>query len=246
MNTFIYGLLHGVAAMVLLPFHCLANQTTNLPAAEPALSAQSEQLTAESFVSLAMWSAQREIHLGQHALRVATDRLVRRYAGQLVRDHTVANERLRQLATLANIPLAAPDDFSLISPSGATGTGGQKRTDGVIAIEQGVGTRPARDVRAGGQGDWPLVEPDLEDVRRLFTLSGAAFEHAYIGQTVRDHFHAVRLFERATRLEQADLSRYAQETLPLLRQHYERGMRLASRTGGLQKDLADPPPERRR
>lgn len=57
-------------------------------------------------------------------------------------------------------------------------------------------------------------------LEHLTTLSGAAFDRAYMQHMVEDHRKAVSLFETAqTSVQDPDIKGYADKTLPVLREH---------------------------
>jgi putative membrane protein len=204
-------------------------------------------LDAKDFVQLAAWSGQREILLSQLALEVGLQESLLRFADRVVQDHTQAHDRLRAIAAAKGIQFPATNHFSLIAPPVA-------ENDDRLPVRapnatpqrprEGVGTRidPAAAARNTG---WPLAEPDLEDVRRLRELTGASFEHAYIGQMVRDHLKGIELFQRATKLDDPELRQFAEQTLPILQSHYDEAVRIASETGGLEIEPLKPRPFRR-
>lgn len=63
-------------------------------------------------------------------------------------------------------------------------------------------------------------------------LSGDAFDRAYIRYMLRDHQKDVKEFERHSKAIRAPrVQRWAEETLPLLRQHLQTAQRIASSIG---------------
>jgi len=67
------------------------------------------------------------------------------------------------------------------------------------------------------------TEPDSEHVMRigsLQNLEGPAFDRAYAELMIEDHRALVQLYEAAARdAHDADVSRFARKTLPMLREH---------------------------
>lgn len=67
------------------------------------------------------------------------------------------------------------------------------------------------------------AEPDsahLMKIGELQKLQGGAFDHAYVASMIEDHRAAEQLFERAARdAGDADIRRFAENTLPVLREH---------------------------
>ncbi|MGE5547618.1 MAG: DUF4142 domain-containing protein [Solirubrobacterales bacterium] len=90
----------------------------------------------------------------------------------------------------------------------------------VAASQAGVGV-PAR-----------LDAEDQAKVDKLSTLSGTAFDRAFLNQMVADHQETVNDFEReASRGDSAPLRSYADQSLPALRQHLAEAQALAHRQG---------------
>jgi putative membrane protein len=60
----------------------------------------------------------------------------------------------------------------------------------------------------------------LMKIGELQKLQGGAFDHAYVASMIEDHRAAEQLFERAARdAGDADIRRFAENTLPVLREH---------------------------
>ena len=72
---------------------------------------------------------------------------------------------------------------------------------------------------------------------RLSRLNGAAFDRAYMSEMVKDHDKDVSMFERqSTKGQDADVKRFASETLPTLKEHQQMARDVASKikSGGSQ------------
>jgi putative membrane protein len=66
--------------------------------------------------------------------------------------------------------------------------------------------------------------PDARHQQELAALQkkqGAAFDHAYARQEVKDHQATIALFEQAAKSRDPDISAFAQKTLPTLQHHLE-------------------------
>ena len=71
-----------------------------------------------------------------------------------------------------------------------------------------------------------------KDQREIFTqlskLEGGEFDREYMKQMVKDHEEAVKLFEKeAKNGSDADLKKYAEETLPTLKKHLQHARKVA-------------------
>lgn len=59
-------------------------------------------------------------------------------------------------------------------------------------------------------------------------LSGAAFDRQYMGHMIKDHEKDIDKYSKAmNQLTSADLRSYAEQTLPVLREHYDMARRVA-------------------
>ena len=83
---------------------------------------------------------------------------------------------------------------------------------------------------AGSKNITLPTQPDSEHRKKaqeLQKLSGARFDRAYMQDMVQDHRKDISLFEKqAKQGKDADLKQFAEQTLPVLREHYD----LAKRT----------------
>lgn len=77
---------------------------------------------------------------------------------------------------------------------------------------------------AGGKnievpGDAPRP-PAQAAMAKLETLTGAAFDRAYVDDQIRDHEKTIALFEREAKSDKdAELKAFAEKTLPALKEH---------------------------
>lgn len=68
-------------------------------------SANSEDLTAQSFATKAATIGKAEIELGQLATRNSEDKNVQKFGQQMVKDHTAADAKLKSIASQENLVL---------------------------------------------------------------------------------------------------------------------------------------------
>ena len=75
------------------------------------------------------------------------------------------------------------------------------------------------------------------ELKKLDGLSGAAFDRAYMESQVRDHRHVIDMFDRQAKSGQdAELKRFANDTLPTLRAHLAMAQRAAGASSAANVD----------
>lgn len=95
------------------------------------------------------------------------------------------------------------------------------------SLAESKGVRLARSMGADGQALYT----------RLSNLSGAAFDNAYVRAMRRDHRKAVNLFEEEARTgRDRDVRRWAENTIPTLRDHLQMAMDLPIYAGRAHRD----------
>lgn len=62
-------------------------------------------------------------------------------------------------------------------------------------------------------------------------MTGAAFDRAYMNDMVKDHQTAIRDFQAASKIADADVKSFAEKTLPTLQHHLEEAQRIVTRWG---------------
>jgi len=209
--------------------------------------AQGEPFTAHHFVTRAAISGQKEVYLGNLAKQKSSDERIRTFADRMVRDHSDANDRLAALARTKGIELPPPDAFE--SGERTTSTTSYEEVPGPShnILETGgfrgpspsaVDASPIAKASAADAFPSTVVEKRTEvnhdanrSVRLLRSLSGVEFDRAYLGEMVRDHSRAVRLFTNAQQLDDPDIKRFASDTLPTLREHLRMADQLVDQIG---------------
>ena len=184
------------------------NMDTNAP---PAM------LTPQQFVLDATAGGRMEVRLGEIALDKSQNPDVKQFAQRMVRDHSKANERLMTLADREGLTCEPTNLFSTDDPN----------WNYPLLANPGV--------LKGGQmltlTNLPYLE-DYQAIQRLQALSGAPFDQAYAAQMVDDHTNAISEFETASQtLTDAKLKRFAERTLPTLREHYVMAQDLVNKVG---------------
>lgn len=142
--------------------------------------------TDRLFVQLAAAGGIAEIEFAKMTLRKGTAKQVKDFAEMMTKDHGAANDKLRELAEAAKIPL--PED----------------------------------------------VTPDHKEVRkRLDGLEGAAYDVAYIKNQIVDHQKtALLLGWEISSGEDAQLQRFAADTLPKVLYHLRAAQRIHAELTG--------------
>jgi putative membrane protein len=67
----------------------------------------------------------------------------------------------------------------------------------------------------------PAAPPADPKAQRLQTLSGAAFDRAYMTMMVADHKKTIALFQKGAQARDADIKAFATKTLPTLKSHLQ-------------------------
>jgi len=76
------------------------------------------------------------------------------------------------------------------------------------------------------------VSNDFTTVQSLETLSGSQFDQAYCNIMYHDHVKAINMFQNAAaNLQDKQLKKYAEKTLPTLREHYDMVLNLQKKMG---------------
>jgi putative membrane protein len=98
-------------------------------------------------------------------------------------------------------------------------------------LEQDHGAARDRSVAVANElGATPPTEPNRKQKRtyeRLAKLNGAAFDKAFAKEMVADHKKDIKAYEKAAKAKDA-AGKYAEETLPKLREHLQMAQQLTS------------------
>jgi len=84
------------------------------------------------------------------------------------------------------------------------------------------------------EGDKLVVEKDLinsdhqKALNELTQKSGPAFDRAYLQMMVVDHENTIKLFSGATRNTDVKISKFAAQTLPIIKMHLDSAKTLAA------------------
>jgi putative membrane protein len=192
--------------------------------ADDALTNQSQQpVTPQDFTWNAGVAGLKEVRLGEFALQNSQNSDVKSFARHMVRDHSAANKKLMKIAQAEGLNLPDTNSFYVT----VTPPDNEKQATLLMAPL----TPEAR-----------LLAEQLA-AQHLESLSGAAFDEAYAQEAVKDHTAAVGLFENGSaNLTDKDLKKFAEKTLPTLRDHYQMAQELQNKVSGTQSAGTNSPP----
>ena len=163
----------------------------------------------EKFIRKVAQSWETEIRVGNLAKQRAQSQEVKQFAEKLVQDHTKANDELKRIAQQKSIVLGSDSAGTTTTPV--------------------TPTTPGEKVGAPGTPRADHVKPhEKQAYERLTSLSGKAFDDAYMTHQVQCHSKSVAKFEKASKdLADAELKQFVESTLPTLREHLAMAQRLA-------------------
>lgn len=188
-------------------------------------------LTAQSFVWEAALTDLKEIHMGEMALQKSANADVKSFAKRIVADHKKADKKLQAIA--AKEGLNFPDTNSLTWDAyGRWQTNSWSTNSGNFQsppIEnQDKDSPPHLANLLVTNAEVGAVETQIN----WEALSGADFDRAFANHMVMGHEKAIRTFEDASaNLTDANLKKYADKTLPTLREHLQLAQDLQSKLG---------------
>ena len=161
-------------------------------------------LSAEDrqFVEKASMSSRMEVALGNLAEDKAQSDEVKQFGEQLARDHEAANRQLQS----------------------SLGGG-----DATTAQQPGAGMSNLPDHAPDGRS--PMNEEMQQTQRKLESVSGQAFDRAYLEEMVKHHQKDIQEFERAAQSDNPQIRAFAERTLPTLREHLQKAQQLQQSSG---------------
>jgi predicted outer membrane protein len=209
--------------------------------------AQQDMATDELFVMAAAHNDMYEIASSQLANQVSTNEDIQAFAQRMVEDHTNSSERLRDLAEQAGIPMS-------MGQTGSEQTGTEGTTEGTEGEQAGTEqteqeqteqeqTEQEQTEQAGTE-QMNTQAPTMPDpahqlkLIQLMSLQGEAFDRAYVMQQVVAHQAAINLFEIQAELgQEEELRNFANESLPILREHLAMALDLMAQLGMSLEDI---------
>ena len=190
-----------------------------------------QPVTSQSFVWAAATTDMKEIHMGELALQKSDNADVKSFAKRIVADHKKACKKLRAIADKEGLNF--PDTNSMAwDANGRWQTNSTSESQHPAVEHQDMDSPPhlaylmVSNANGTVNGQWPQHEINWD------ALSGAEFDRAFANHMVMGHEKAIRKFENASaNLQDADLKKYADKTLPTLRDHLRRAQELQSQVG---------------
>jgi putative membrane protein len=186
-------------------------------------------LTPQQFVLDATAGGRLEVRLGEIAQGKTQNADVRHFADRMVRDHTKANERLMTIAYGEGLSCEPTNLFSIDDAN----------WNYPVLANPGV----LKEGQMLTMTNLPYLG-DYQTIQRLEALSGAQFDQAYAMEMVTEHTNAISQFETASQtLTDPKLKRFAERTLPTLREHYEMAQDLVNKVGAANANQAAVQPQ---
>jgi putative membrane protein len=214
----------GVSALAVTAFGDDMNSTVTV--APPSGTAVTNQLhrmglalpiTSQGFVTDAAMGGMKEVVFGKEALGKSQNAEVKRFAAIIVKDHTMANHQLKQIAEEEGLSLPTTNAFATDDPMWS---------NPLLTDPESVHGAQLLMTNA-------TYVPDYQALTHLKSLTGPAFDQAYVSDMVSDHAEDIPKFEAAARdLSDARLKQFAQQQLPALRKHYRMAQDLAGKLAG--------------
>ncbi|MCD6048719.1 MAG: hypothetical protein K0Q55_122 [Verrucomicrobia bacterium] len=186
--------------------------------------AQMQSQTPQQFVRQTLRAGQKEVILGELALKKTEDPQIRILAQDMVQDHSKLNTELKEIAQRKGFDVPPVDNYDTA-----------KVTPRPVSPESipdspalGTDDRPQDTSKRIKNVDAADADMDADKARRrLSELSGVEFDRAYVKEMVSDHKQAVSKFETASKyLADSELKAFASKSLPTLRTHLEHAQRL--------------------
>lgn len=230
-----------------------STQASPTPQASPRPGSQASstarQMSATEFLRQAQMSDRYEIASSRMAQDKAQKDEVKRFAQEMVRDHTRTTQELMDLMQRvrggaqmsgATQPGAASGATQSGAASGATQSGSPGQAASRAGGTQGGGSTAGSGSAAGAtqggaglttaQGGVQAEGLDSEHqqmLQRLQSASGAEFDRTYMQQQVQAHQKAVDMFTAYSQQgDNAEAKQWAAKTLPALQQHLQRAQQL--------------------
>jgi putative membrane protein len=218
--------------------YCLAQDQNSSSMPAPADASASTTNATQRFLWEAATTDLKEIHAANLALEKSDNDDVKHFAKHLVSDHEKSLKKLQSIAEKEGISF--PDtnsigwndaeetnQWSVNSTNSESGTDTNNYQSGETARVPHAVTNLVSDMGTNTEND--LAE---HHEMALETLSGAAFDRAFANHMVKGHEKAINKFEAALpNLEDPDLKKYAEKTLPVLHKHLEMAQALQAKVG---------------
>jgi predicted outer membrane protein len=217
----------------------------NVNVQTPSAAAAAGPVTPQNFVDEAVWSGDKEVAMGRLALERSQNPTVRAFAQRMIHDHSRANDQLITIADNEGLSYPATNVFYFgvapaVSVTGTTETSGTTELSSDGNQVSGLPSNPENENPKGLPAQSMTLAPwaeetnaDIISYRNLGALSGDQFDKAYANMMVEDHSQAIQKFENAeANLDNPRLKQFAQQTLGMLREHYQLAQNLQAKVNG--------------
>ncbi|HEY5297103.1 MAG TPA: DUF4142 domain-containing protein [Verrucomicrobiae bacterium] len=209
-------------------------------------------VTPQHFVWKAGTANLKEVRLSELALDKSQNSDVKSFARRMIRDHTAANKKLMKTAEKQgyNFPntnmFAANSSWNENHNYNSSWHSDSNNGNGTNEMNGLDNTNTAQTDSSAGIGhqnykgaelleladETGSVSNDFTTVQSLETLSGSQFDQAYCNIMYHDHVKAINMFQNAAaNLQDKQLKKYAEKTLPTLREHYDMVLNLQKKMG---------------
>jgi putative membrane protein len=197
---------------------------------------ENQPVTAQSFVWMAATTDMKEIHMGELALQKSDNDDVKSFAKRIVADHQKACKKLKAIAEKEGLDYPSTnsmawdmnDRWHTNYDSWHTNYGNNVTENPDKDYPPHLATLLTSNANYLADGQ-PM--PGHEMIN-WDSLSGAEFDRAFVNHMVMGHERAINKFEAASAsLQDASLKKYADKTLPTLREHLRMAKDLQSKMG---------------
>jgi predicted outer membrane protein len=186
---------------------------------------------------------QMEIRAGQLAQRNGSSAKVKQFGARLARDHAAADQKVIAAGTKLGITITRGEkmeargqqrDSSMYSTQRDSTNRYNNQRDSANyrpGYNQSGDSANAQAYDSTGHDGMRGEDRGREEMQRLSTLHGAAFDSAFVNAMAQGHDKAITMLERAQgQLQHQELRTLITNTLPTLRQHLQIAQSLGGRT----------------
>jgi predicted outer membrane protein len=198
-------------------------------------------LTPQSFAWQAAATDLKEIHAGEMALQKSDNADVKHFANRLISDHKKSYKKLQAIAGKEGLSLPDTNSMSMMGMNGGdtnswnpAGTNSGNFQSPPMENQDKDSPPHLATMLASNNMDNMQNNGQMagQEMMTLDSLSGADFDRTFASHMIMGHEKAIRKFEDASaNLTDPDLKKYADKTLPTLREHLQMAQELQSKVG---------------
>jgi len=202
------------------------SQATPQPGSQASSAAR--QMTATQFLRQAQMSDRYEIAASRLAQDKAQKAEVKRFAQEMVQDHTRTTQELMDLMQRVQ---GGAQTSSATQPGGnsraGAGANAGSSQGGGSAAQGGSQAGANMTTAQGGVQAQGLDAQHQQLLQRLQSADSGSFDRTYVQQQVQAHQQAVDMFTAYSQHgDNAQVKQWAAKTLPTLQQHLQRAQQL--------------------